>query len=520
MWDDDVFGLRLLDVRQRRADALGLRRRDDALELGLFLEDDGLLVVGHVLQRERLVRRNSAPAGPGQRGVRAALAVREDRAAPTGEILLVATAAECHVGLRLRELGVALDVDLPAGEARGETCVHAFLADRERELVVGDDDRRLLRVVVEVHLADARRRQRLRDEARRLRVPRDDVDLLAAQLGHDHAHARPAGTDACADRVDALCVRLDRDLRAVARLTRDAADLDETVRDLRHFELEQRLDQLRVTARQDDLRPLRPGPHLGDDRLDARALFVALAVDLLRARQQRLDLAKVDEHVVAVARLLHDAGDDLADAVDVLVVHHPPLFLANALEDDLLRGLRGDAPEALGRHVFALDLILGNVGPVDVEVVVGDERVLALAGLLLEPLELLELPLASLLEQARLDVTLKLDREDAEVAFGVHLDGRVARGARCLLVRREQRVLERRDERSLLDPLVALDLANGLDDLLAHLTPSRRSDSPGRSPRTGLRCRRPSHGSRPQRRARPSAAGARASGASRGVRRR
>jgi hypothetical protein len=94
-----------------------------------------------------------------------------------------------------------------------------------------------------------------------------------------------------------LGVRLDRDLRAVARLAGDTADLDEPVGDLGHLELEQRLDQLGVAAREDHLRALRAGAHLGDDRLDARALLVALAVDLLGARQQRLDLAEVDEDV-------------------------------------------------------------------------------------------------------------------------------------------------------------------------------------------------------------------------------
>ena len=205
-----------------------------------------------------------------------------------------------------------LDVDLPARQPRGEAGVQALLADRERELVVRDDDGRLLGLVVDVDLADARGRERLRDEARRLRVPRDDVDLLAAELRDDHAHARAARADAGADRVDALGVRLDGDLRAVARLAGDAADLDEAVGDLGHLELEERLDQLGIAAREDHLRPLRAGAHLGDDRLDAGALLVALAVDLLGARQQRLDLAEVDEDVVAVAGLLDDAGDDLA----------------------------------------------------------------------------------------------------------------------------------------------------------------------------------------------------------------
>src|SRR5437764_929701 len=140
---------------------------------------------------ERLVGRHAAEARSGQRGVRTALAVGEDGGAAAGEVLGALLAApEGRLGLRLGELSVALDVDLPAGEARGETGVHALLADRERELVVGGDDGGLAALVVEVDLAHARRRERLRDEPRGLRVPRDDVDLLATELRHDHAHAR------------------------------------------------------------------------------------------------------------------------------------------------------------------------------------------------------------------------------------------------------------------------------------------------------------------------------------------
>src|SRR5262249_61749438 len=126
-------------------------------------------------------------------------------------------------------------------------------------------DGRAARLVVDVALADAGRRQRLGDEARRLRVPRDDVDLLAAELGHDHAHPGPSRADARADRVDALGVRLDGDLGAVAGLAGDGLDLDEAVGDLRHLELEQRADQLGVAPRQDHLRALRPRADLRDD---------------------------------------------------------------------------------------------------------------------------------------------------------------------------------------------------------------------------------------------------------------
>src|SRR5439155_16037963 len=139
---------------------------------------------------------------------------------------------------------------------------------------------RLLAVVVEIHLADAGRRQRLRDEPCGLVVPRDDVDLLTAELRHDHAYARASRPDACAHRIDALGVRLDGDLRPVAGLARDAADLDQAIGDLGHLELEQRLDQLGIAPGYDHLRALGTGANLGDDGLDARALLVALAIDL------------------------------------------------------------------------------------------------------------------------------------------------------------------------------------------------------------------------------------------------
>ena len=80
---------------------------------------------------------DAAVGGAGQRRVRAALAVREHRAAAAGVLLVVARAGVRRVGLGLGELGLGLDVDLPAGETGREPGVQALLADRERELVVG-----------------------------------------------------------------------------------------------------------------------------------------------------------------------------------------------------------------------------------------------------------------------------------------------------------------------------------------------------------------------------------------------
>ena len=67
------------------------------------------------------------------------------------------------------ELRLALDVDAPAGEPRREAGVLAFLADRERQLEVGNDDLGDAGVLVDPHLAHLRRRERLHHELRRRR---------------------------------------------------------------------------------------------------------------------------------------------------------------------------------------------------------------------------------------------------------------------------------------------------------------------------------------------------------------
>src|SRR4051812_10222840 len=181
--------------------ASGLRRPDDV----------GVLVL------ERLVAVETAVAGVRQGGVRAAAAVAEDRGAAAADLLLLVAG----VGLLLGELGLRPDVDAPTGQPRGEPGVLALAADRQRELVVRHDHRRLLVLVVDEHLADAGRAERLGHEAGGLVVVGDDVDLLAAQLGHDHANARAAWAHARADWIDAVGVRDDRDLRAVAGLAGD-----------------------------------------------------------------------------------------------------------------------------------------------------------------------------------------------------------------------------------------------------------------------------------------------------------
>ncbi len=229
-------------------------------------------------------------------------------------------------------------------ELRGEPHILAAPADRERELIVRNHHLDSALLLVHHHLGDFGGRQRVDDEGRGVGRPRNNVDLLALQLGHDRLDARAAHADAGADRIDAAVVRDDGDLGARARIARDRADLDDAVVDFRDFLGEQLRHELRMSARQEDLGPARLRAHVVDIGTHALALAEALARQKLVAPQDRLGAAQIDHHV-AELDALDQAVDDFADAVLELVVLALALGIAHFLHDHLLCRLRGDAAE-------------------------------------------------------------------------------------------------------------------------------------------------------------------------------
>ena len=169
--------------------------------------------------------------------------------------------------------------------------------------------------------------------------------------------------------------------------------------------------------------------------------------------------------VAAGVGLLDDARDDVADAVLVLLEHDLALGLAHALEDHLLGGLRGDAPEVVGgRDVGRLDLAVGELRPVD-------------HGLGLDRLERHRLALRRRLglRIGHAGMAFELlgcqhEREDADVArLAVELDARERLGVLRLAIGGQQRILERGEQDLGIDPLLVGDDADGVEDLLGHL---------------------------------------------------
>ena len=127
-------------------------------------------------------------------------------------------------------------------------------------------------------------------------------------------------------------------------------NLDQALTDFRHFELEQLDQELRRSARQEQLRAALLGAHVLQERLDPILGANRFARNHLIARDEAFGVAaQIDEHAVAIDAL-DDAGHQRADAALVFVDDLRTLGLAHLLHDDLLGGLRGDASESDGFH--------------------------------------------------------------------------------------------------------------------------------------------------------------------------
>ena len=142
--------------------------------------------------------------------------------------------------------------------------------------------------------------------------------------------------------------RVHRNLGEIAGFAHRSADHDRAVVDFRHFLFEELDEQRRIRARENDLRPLRAPIDAANDRADTVADGVVFGARLFLARQLGLHASELDDDV-AVLEPLHGPAHDLADPLAVFPVNVLALGFTDLLEDDLLRGLRRDAAEILGR---------------------------------------------------------------------------------------------------------------------------------------------------------------------------
>ena len=152
----------------------------------------------------------------------------------------------------------------------------------------------------------------------------------------------------------------------MSRLPGCRSDLDDAISDLGHLQLEEPLDQARVGPGDHDLGPFACLADFDYVSLEPGIVLVVLERHLFGLRQQRLNLAQVEQGVTVIA-LLDDPGDYVAFSTGVLLVLEVAFGLSNPLEDDLLGRLCCDPAEVFGGVVpLAYDVaVLIELLPID-----------------------------------------------------------------------------------------------------------------------------------------------------------
>ncbi len=129
-------------------------------------------------------------------------------------------------------------------------------------------------------------------------------------------------------------------------------DLHLAVVNFGHFVLEQTAQHVLVSAAQNDLRAATVASYLGNIRANFIVGAITLSGDLVLARHNRFRTPQADRQR-PVTDALHRAGDEIAFTLNKFLVQCFTFGLADALQDNLLGCLRGDAAKTdarLNRH--------------------------------------------------------------------------------------------------------------------------------------------------------------------------
>ena len=203
-------------------------------------------------------------------------------------------------------------------------------------------------------------------------------------------------------------------------------------------------------ARDHDLRSAAFLLDFNDQGLHAVAAFVVLAGNLLFLGQDRLGAAEVDDPAALVAAL-NDAAADFAHAVLELFIDEFLFRVAHALDDHLLGGLGGDAPE-VGHLEGKADFVVELHGGIELAGVLDGDLGIGVGHVFHDDLELVHLDFSGVVVVADFDVDV----------FAVLADDRGADG-----------VLQGIHEHVAIKPFVLADLIDGLFQFQIHAAPPR-----------------------------------------------
>ena len=125
-------------------------------------------------------------------------------------------------------------------------------------------------------------------------------------------------SDAGADRVDTVIVRLNGHFCSLSRNTGNRLDGDQTIVDFRNFKFEQTLQEQFVCTGKDDLRIVVVVVHPLYDSTHGFTFTVKISRDLFCFREQQLITLVIQQQDLLLPYLVNIGCDDIADFILIL----------------------------------------------------------------------------------------------------------------------------------------------------------------------------------------------------------
>ncbi len=186
---------------------------------------------------------------------------------------------------------------------------------------------------------------RVDHELRRVVVPQNDINTLAAQFSRNCLNTRTTHTDASTNRVDTLVVGFHRDFRTGTRIAGSGFNLDHFFANFWHFNAEQFDQHFRFRTGHEQLSATRFWTHGIEYAANTVTRTEVLTWQHIFTQNHCFSVVTQIQGDVVAVNFLHHARDDLTFMLAELVNDHSALSFTNFLYDNLFSSLGGDTVE-------------------------------------------------------------------------------------------------------------------------------------------------------------------------------
>ena len=207
-------------------------------------------------------------------------------------------------------------------------------ANGKRQLLIRHHNFDALGIFIEHHFGNFGWLQGIYNKCGRVSRPRDNIDLFALQFANNSLHAGAAHTNACANRINRRIIADNRDFRTGAGIAGHRFNFDNTVVNFRHFHGEQSRHELRMGARQENLRAACLAAGIINIGADTIPVFEEFARNGFIAAHNTFATTEIDNDI-AIFNTLNRAVNDFTNAALIFIKLAVALSFAHLLYNNL-----------------------------------------------------------------------------------------------------------------------------------------------------------------------------------------